>query len=168
MKRIALTAALLAATALTAAPATPNYSGKWTLDASKSQGLPPFYSRVTSHTLNVAQNDKTLDVAVEVSVGGQAPDKLDFHYTLDGQETKTESSIRTVSGPMKTPAYLKARVDDAGKLAITIDRVIPGNQSHMKTNELWTLSPDGKTLTVHRLDENPAGSRESDMVFVKN
>lgn len=169
MKRFALTAALLATTALyAAAPTAANYSGKWSLDQTKSQNLPHFYSRVSSQTLNIAQTDATLDVGVEVVQGQQAPDKLDFHYTLDGKENKTETSIRTVSGIVKTPAYLKAVVQDAGKLAITIDRVLPGADGrHVKTNELWSLSADGKLLTVHRTDDGPLGSRESEMVFVK-
>jgi hypothetical protein len=169
MKRLALTAALLAATALyAAAPTAANYAGKWTLDQTKSQNLPHFYSRVKSQTLNVTQSDAALDVAVEVTQGEQAPDKLAFHYTLDGKETKTETSIRTVSGPVATPAYLKAIVQDAGALALTIDRVLPGADGrHVKTNERWSLSADGKTLTVQRTDDGPLGTRESQMVFVR-
>lgn len=167
MKRIALAALLLSAASLSAATTAPaNFAGKWTLDQSKSQNLPHFYARVKNHTLNVTQDASSLDVGVEVAVGEQAPEKLDFHYTLDGKESKTETSIRTVSGPVKTPAYLKATVADAGGLAITIDRVLPDG-AHIKTNELWTLSADGKTLTVHRKDDGPMGSRDSDMVFVK-
>lgn len=169
MKRLALTAALLATTALyAAAPTAANYAGKWTLDQTKSQNLPHFYTRVKSQTLNVTQSDATLDVGVEVVQGEMPADKLDFHYTLDGKESKTETAIRTVSGMVKTPTYLKAVVQDAGALAITIDRVLPGADGrHMKTNELWSLSADGKQLTVHRTDDGPLGSRESQMVFVK-
>jgi hypothetical protein len=168
MKKLALTTALLAATALYAAtPTAANYAGKWTLDQTKSQNLPHFYARVKSQTLNVTQDANALDVAVEVAVGEQSPDKLDFHYTLDGKEAKAETSIRTVSGPVKTPVWLKAVVQDAGALAITIDRQLPGDGAHAKTNELWSLSADGKTLTVHRKDDGPLGARESDMVFVK-
>ncbi|MCU1348249.1 MAG: hypothetical protein JWO56_1279 [Acidobacteria bacterium] len=169
MKTLALTATLLASTALFAAAAAKpaNYAGKWTLDQSKSRNLPRYYTRIKSHTLNIAQDAATLDVGVEVAMGDQAPDKLDFHYKLDGSETKSESTIRMPGGPVKTPVALKAVVSETGGLAITIDRELPNKAGHATTNEEWELSPDGKTLTVHRTDVAPLGKQESEMVFVK-
>jgi hypothetical protein len=170
MKNLALAATLLASTALFAAAAAKpaNYAGKWTLDQTRSHNLPRYYTRIKSQTLNVAQDASTLDVAVELAMGDPAPDKLDFHYKLDGTETKGESMIRTPSGPVKTPVTLKASVAASGALAITIDRDLPNQGGHVTTNEAWELSADGKTLTVTRNDVTPMGAHESELVFVKS
>jgi hypothetical protein len=71
---------------------------------------------------------------------------------------------------MKVPATLKASDAGDGKLQITISRIIPMGESTFKsiTVEDWSLSTDGKTLTINRTDESPRGKMESVMVFVKN
>ncbi|HEY0427436.1 MAG TPA: hypothetical protein VGC76_06485 [Pyrinomonadaceae bacterium] len=146
-----------------------NYSGTWTLDFKQSKNLPPFYANVKSHKLSITQNEKTLNVAVEVDAGQGAPDNLSFVYNLDGSETKTETGIRTPGGMKSVPTTLKAETAGNGNLKITITREITMPDGAFKgvTIENWELSADGKTLTIHRTDEMPRGKMEADMVFVK-
>jgi hypothetical protein len=35
------------------------------------------------------------------------------------------------------------------------------------TKEVWTLSPDGKTLTVARENTTPRGTNSSTLIFIK-
>ena len=171
LKNLVLGAALLAASlaALSVRPA--DYSGAWTLDMKQSKNLPPFYSNVQSHKLNIRQDDKHLRVAVEIGDGSAEPFKADFDYSLDGAETKTETQMRTPAGPRNIPTTLKAEVAEGGGLHITITRERPtrdGAVLKLATVEDWRLSPDGKTLNIRRSDETPRGEKmESEMVFVR-
>lgn len=169
MKKLILAIILMAASFAFAANKPANYAGNWTLDFKQSKNLPKFYENVKSHKLFITQDEKLLNVAVEVNLGQETADKLGFVYNLDGTESKTEVKIRTQNGPLNVPATLKALVRDDGKLQITISREIPMGDMPFKgiTVEDWQLSADGKTLTIHREDETPRGKMQADMVFVK-
>ena len=149
---------------------TANYAGTWTLDMKQSKDLPRYYDRVKSHKLIVTQDEKHLNVAVEVDIGQPEPDKFNFLYNLDGDESKTETMIRTPDGPKAVPTTLQAAVAEDGKLRITIRREIQMPDRTLKgvTTEDWELSADAKTLTIHRTDDTPRGKMQSEMIFVKN
>src|SRR5215213_8284092 len=87
-----------------------DYTGAWTLDMKQSQNLPPFYSNVQGHKLNITQDEKHLRVAVEISDGGAEPFKANFDYNLDGTETQAETQMRTPNGTRNIPTTLKAEV----------------------------------------------------------
>lgn len=158
-----------------------NFSGSWTLDASKSKL--DERARIESMTLTVTQTDK--DIKVETATkrlpppeganqgggqgggmgrGGFGGGDGATTYTLDGKETATE-----IEGRMgKIPVKLKAELD-GGKLKLTRSSTIntPNGEFTSVTKETWTLSDDGKTLTVKRDTETPRGTNSSEMVFTK-
>lgn len=171
MKRLLFAAALVAVIFVNAFAKPANYAGAWTLDVKQSRNLPPYYSHVQSHKLSIAQDDEQLRVAVEISDAGAEPFKIDFVYSLDGTETKTETQMRTPAGLRSVPATLKAVAAEDGTLRITITREIntpDGRALKAVTVEDWKLSPDAKTLTIHRADDTPRGKTESEMIFVKS
>src|SRR5947209_1411811 len=154
--------------AATTAPA--NYAGTWSLDAQKSKNLPPrIFQNVTNLALTVTQDTKKMDVRVHTTfTKGDPQESIQFYsYNFDGSETKAALSMRTPMGMMDTPAKLRAKVLEGGKLELTIDRELnfQGNPVNINTVERWELSADSKTLTVHRTDTSPRGAQEYDMVF---
>jgi len=162
MKRLSLLGAAL----LACAPAlSADFSGNWSLDRSRSSNLPPYYSQVSSHRLSNAQagNQLTVDVAIE----GARPEPLlnRFVYRLDSMPTTAVTEVRTPEGPQQAPTTMKARMIDGGRLHIDIVREIglAGGTVHGRSSEDWSLSPDGKTLTVRLVRPNMV----SDLVFVK-
>lgn len=170
MKKLILIAVVIFS-ALTFTFAKPtDFSGNWTLDKAKSKDLPFFYDNVQSHKLAITQSEKTLQVAVEIKDGQPELVKMEFAYNLDGTESKTESKVRTPDGLISVPATLKAESSENGELKITISREIPMPNGTFKsvTIENWKLSADGKTLTIHRADENPGGKLDFEMVFIKS
>jgi hypothetical protein len=171
MKRLLFAAALVAATFANVLAKPADYSGAWTLDVKQSKNLPPYYSHIKGHKLSVTQDDKRLRVAVEIDDTQAAePFRMDFAYTLDGTETKTETQIRTPAGARSVPTTLKAVAAEDGTLRVTITRDIDmpdGAAVKAVTVEDWKLSADAKTLTIHRADDGPRGKTESDMIFVK-
>lgn len=161
---------LFLATAAFAADKPASYAGRWTLDKAKSANLPPYYAEITSHELTITQSEKELHVAVVVTAPDREADKFDFRYNLDGTPAKTETLVRTPSGPRSVPATLQAKPAADGGLAITIERELPsrdGGTFKGTTNEAWRLDAEGKTLTIGRVDDMPRGKFESTMVFTR-
>ncbi len=178
MKKIGLLAVLVGLFALSALAQdkAKDYSGTWTLDASKSKL--DERSRIEAMTMTVAQTDKELKVTTEtkraaradsasggMGRGGRGGDGTTT-YSLDGKETKIQQE--TPMGAM--PVTLKAKTESGGALKLSSARTFNGPQGEvtMTTNETWTLSADGKTLTVNREIQSPRGNVSSEMVFTKN
>ena len=170
MKSLALALALSLAPLAPSAPKPVNYSGSWTLDKARSKGLPPFYDQVRSQRLEIAQRGWHLDVGVVVDVGGAAPDTMRFVYTINGAETRTLTAVRGAGGMMQVPTVLRAVASADRQVHLTIERDIAiGDRSfHAVSKEDWQLSANGDTLTVHRADDTPRGTMQSDMVFTRS
>lgn len=175
MLKTLIAAALLTAGA--AAPhsappiAPPDYGGAWTLDKARSTGLPPVYANVRSHRLDVTQTDSRLRVDVTIEGVEPQPERFEFVYALDGSETTTTTRIRTPNGAMDVPARLRATQGDDGQLHISITRALPlrGETVTVTGTEAWELSPDGRTLTIHRVEQMRRGTEmRFDMVFVRD
>jgi len=162
-----------------------DFSGSWTLDTSKSKLDERM--RIEAMTMTVAQTDK--DIKVETATKRMPPPAdagggggmgggmgrgggmrgmggdTNFTYTLDGKETSVNQE--TPMGAM--PVKLKAEMEKDGKLKLSSSRTFntPNGEMTMTTKETWSLSEDGKTLTVKREMESPRGTNSSEMVFMK-
>jgi len=161
--------ALSVAVTLTAAPKTPDYSGKWTLDRAASKNLPPMFEKVTSHRIDVSQTKDKFTVALDISRGEAPPIQQTLDFDLTGKPTQTETTVHTPGGDRKLPMTLKASVREDGRVEVTEEREMRGPEGPVTamTYELWDVSADGKTLTVHRKDTMPRGTFEYDMVFTR-
>jgi hypothetical protein len=162
-----------------AAQKSADFSGMWTLDSSKSKL--DERQRIESITMNVTQTDK--DIKIETATkrlpppadapqpGGRGGGRGGFGggdgtvtYTLDGKESQFSQE-----GPMGAmPVTVKAKIED-GKLKLSQSRTFssPMGEATLTTNETWSLSEDGKTLTVNRETASPRGNMSSEMVFTK-
>ncbi|HEY0462231.1 MAG TPA: hypothetical protein VGC97_24065 [Pyrinomonadaceae bacterium] len=162
-----------------------DFSGTWTLDASKSKL--DERARIESMTMTVTQTDK--DIKVETATkrlplpepmnqgggngqgGGQGRGmgRGGFGdgttvYTLDGKESTAEVEGRNGKMPVKLKAEL-----EGSKLNLSRSSSFstPNGDFTSTTKETWTLSEDGKTLTVKRETESSRGTNSSEMVFTK-
>ena len=161
---------------------TVDYSGTWTLDVSKSKL--DERARIESMTLTVAQTAKDISVATTAkrtpppagATGGQGGGRgmgrgggfgggdTTSVYTLDAKETTVEQD-----SPMgKVPVKLTAKID-GGKLSLSSSRTFstPNGEVSTSNKETWSLSADGKTLTVDQERTTPRGANSSTMVFNK-
>jgi hypothetical protein len=159
-----------------------DFSGTWNLDIPKSQldGR----MRIESLTMTVAQTDKELKVTTETKRPAPPADAPQpgpngpggggrmrgfngdgtVTYSLEGKETIVE-----IDGPNgKMPIKYKAALE-AGKANLSASRSFSGPMGDVTatTKDTWTLSPDGKTLTVVRQQSSPRGESTSTMVFAK-
>jgi hypothetical protein len=185
MKKIFFLTAMFAAFAVAGyAQGKPtDFSGTWNLDIPKSQL--DVRMRVESVSMTVAQTDKELKVTTETKRPAPPADAPQggpngpgggrgmrgfgggdgtVAYSLDGKETIVE-----VDGPNgKLPIKYKGTID-AGKANLSSTRSFSGPMGDVTitTKDAWTLSADGKTLTVVRDQTTPRGNSTSTMVFVK-
>jgi hypothetical protein len=164
-----LVLAFSVAVTVTAAPKTVDYSGKWTLDRAASKSLPRMYDKVSAHKIDVAQTSTTFTVAVDITRSEGAPVQQTFDFDLTGKSTQTETTVHTPDGDRKIPMTLKGAVREDGRIEVTEEREMRGPEGPINatTYELWDVSADGKTLTVHRRDTMPRGTFEYDMVFTR-
>lgn len=166
-----ITIAIMVAFLLTAntfgLPAKPaDYSGNWTLDFKQSIDLPPFYSNIRSHKLTITQTKEQLRVNVAIETKEGTPVRISLPYSLDGSEVKTKMPVRGPQGDVMVPTTLKATVSSDGSVRILISREMGPDLA--VTAEDWSLSNDGKTLTIHRTDDTPRGKIDAQMIFVKS
>jgi TonB family protein len=159
--------------AMRVAAATPDFSGSWELDVGKS--TLPESMRVEAMTLKVVQTEKDLRIVSITSrsssnkgerrggAGLGAAGASD--YTLDGKETTADISNDMATGKVTR----KAIVASDGKLSLTATSNFETQMGSftMKTNEIWELLDEGKTLKITRYTESPRGATNAEMYFTK-
>ena len=184
MKKNLILAAVFSLLAVAGASAQKGatFSGHWELDPAQSKLGDR--ARIQTMTMDVVQTPKDIKVDTKTTRAARtdmpatnptgAPGGMGrgfgsggdstFTYTLDGKETT--SQLEGPMGPM--PVKLTAKLD-AGKLNLSSARTFngPNGEITIVTKETWSLSPDGKTLTVTRETTSPRGPITMDLVFVK-
>ncbi len=167
MKRIinvaGLAACLAIALGLVAAAAKADYTGTWTLDLAKSEGLPPV---VKSQTVTVKQTGDRVEVTTKTTLDEGEQTQTDA-YVLDGKETDfVPKGPGGMEGKGKRTSSWAA--DGNGievKETATFDT--PGGAVDVKFVRNWSLSADGKTLTIVMNIDSPMGAQTIKRVLNK-
>jgi hypothetical protein len=148
---------LLAAAAVTAQGGKPDLSGTWTLDLTRSDfgQMPPPDSLVS------VIEHKEPNIKITTTQKGQQGELTNVrNLTTDGKETVNK--VRTMAGEQdvkaittwKGPVLTTAFSLDAGGTMVDI-------------SDAFSLSDDGKVLTVMREIKTPQGDLATKMVFDK-
>jgi len=188
-KKIILTtivSLLLAAVATSAQTTRPNFSGFWELDTSKS--VLPAAMRIESMTMNVTQTEKELKIETirkraplseadkgETPTDGKRGSSGTGRGGFGGNGTvvyslpDNETTVDIGSGAMSGKETRKPTFSSNGKMSLTVTRSFNDGISDvtMKTNEVWEMSDDGKTLKVTRYTETPRGATNAELYFTK-
>lgn len=136
-----------------AAQAAPNFSGEWKLNLGKSNyGSFPTPLGVTRKIVHA--DPKLSMTTTQKGPKGEVTSQL--NYTTDGKESVNQLQ----TGESKGSAQW---ITD--KLMIESSREIQGTS--LKQKEIWTLSPDGKTLTIDSHVSLPNGEFDVKQVFEK-
>jgi hypothetical protein len=162
---------------------TTDFSGKWVLDKSKSKIEER--QRIEAMTITVSQSSKELKTESETKrtpppdgmtpgggrggigggmMAGMGPEK--HSYSLEGKETTEDAN----AGGMPMSSRLKAEAKSDGTLGLSMVRKMSGpmGEFELTTKEVWSLSADGKTLTIVRDQTTPRGSFSNTFVLNKN
>lgn len=158
MRRGAAFACALAIAALApdarAVAARPNFAGTWTLDVKRSAfgkiiGTTPPSAR----TDVIAHADPALRDSVILTRSGDTS-RTTFDYVIDGQE-------RTMKVGGQTAEYTGAWSGDTLRLDSRVRMLV----FEISVRERWTLSRDGRALTVARHVESPLGKGDQVLRF---
>jgi len=156
-----LAASLVLAAVAFAAPAKTNFSGTWVLDEKKSEGL----RGPSSVTMTVKQDGDKLEVTRQIK--DQMGDRTtNDTYTADGKEG--EFTMQMMGNSQKGKRTVKWSADGATleiKETMTVER--QGQTADIETVSKWSLSGDGKTLTVDLTRTSQMGAQSSKRVFNK-
>ena len=153
MTRLAILAAAVLFLAVLAGAASPNLTGDWKLNLSKSDlgQMPP----PSSMTQKIAHEDPKLKLSVK-----QSSDMGDFeweaNYTTDGKECTNTFRDNEAKSVVKW---------DGDALTFDTKGKFGDNDFNMK--DKWTLSADGKVLTVERHISSAMGEGDQKLVFEK-
>ena len=141
--------------------AKPDFSGTWVLDLNRSFSNPAGLQQ----TMTVVHTGDQIKVDAKIKTQ-QGEQTVNETYTLDGKET----DFAPPGGQAGSKGKRKAMWLPDGRGAV-IDDVItsdsPNGPVTRKVLRKWTLSPDGKTLTVDYFFDDQRGSFEAKRVFVK-
>jgi hypothetical protein len=159
---------LLAASAVFAAAAHPNFGGVWELDQSRSHSIPPDMKQ----TLTVTQDGDRVSVELKV-VTPQGERVIKEAYTLDGKETEYEPPVPP-NAPKDAPASKGKRTarwmaNDKGFI-IEDEIVNPAPEGGAAETVLiarkWMYWPDG-AFSIETITERGGNAFNNKRVFVK-
>jgi hypothetical protein len=135
------------------AQAKPNFSGTWKVNVAKSDfGAMP---GPDSRTDKITHADP--DLKVHVAQSSQMGElNYDATYTTDGKESTNSLSGNVFKSTVKW---------DGDDLSLETKGSFNGNEFTAK--DRWTLSEDGKTMTVQRHLASALGETDQKVVFEK-
>lgn len=137
--------------ALAAAP--PNLSGTWKGNMAKSDfGQMP---APTSFSAKIDHKDPSLKVATTF-VGDQGEMAFEMTLSTDGTETTNQMGSFAIKS--------KAKWEGS---ALMVQSKASTDNGEFTTKEKWTLSEDGKTLTIVRTFSGPQGDMTQTVVHDK-
>ena len=150
---MALLVSAIALTATLAAQAHPKFAGVWVMVADKSDFGP--MPKPATMTRTITETGATVKI-VTVQAGPNGETTTSTTFTTDGkpQKNTVQGSEMTTTGKWEGAAMVFHHSRDVQGTAITID-------------DRFTLSADGKTLTVTRNFTTAEGSAPAKIVFAK-
>jgi hypothetical protein len=149
-------------TSLFTVAAKVNFSGTWTLDKSRSEGLPPGMDQ----TMTVVQTEDKINLETKVTTS-EGEQTIADSYTLSGSETEfTPRGPNGMTGKGKRTAKWST---DGNGLDVNEEATFetPEGAVTVQATRKWALAADGKTLTIEMKVKDPNGTRESKRTFVK-
>ena len=149
MKNMLAVATVLAATCFGA----PNFTGEWKLDLAKSKygPIPPPVEVTRKVILDGAK--------LWMSTSQKSADKQgtsELRYTIDGKPNVNKLASGDATGTARWEGD-----------SLIIDSSQQNGPQELKSHEVWTLSGDGKTLTIATHLTLPQGGIDVTQVFEK-
>lgn len=148
-------AAVKRTVALPRAGARPNFTGTWVLDTTRSDFGKIPGGRPLSRTDRIEHHDPALRQTLFLeNLGGR--DTTLYRYTTDSTRVVNRVDKQEIEARVWWEGN-ELRLDSKTKLLIF----------EMWLRERWSLSPDGRTLTMSRRVKYPMGEGEQKLVFVR-
>lgn len=136
----------------------PNFSGNWELDKAKSFSNPAGLEQ--SATITQTGDQIKFDTKLKTTRGGEQT--VTETYSLDGKETEFKPSAPPNATGKRSASWLPN-----GRGVLIKDETVVDGKVVATVTRKWTLSANGKTMTVDYFIDNANGSFESKRVFNK-
>jgi len=164
LARLLLLAVLCTCASSAQAEGRINFSGTWALDKAESENLPRSFDRVDEYRLIVTQTEDKITIKIDFSGAGQniviGPDT----YPLNGAEVEKIDDLRRVKSKRKARLSV-----DGTKLIVESNNLLLRDGKETQTHQLdtWSLSDDGRTLTIIVHEKTAGGEMKQKRVFRK-
>ncbi|HEX8265664.1 MAG TPA: hypothetical protein VF596_09680 [Pyrinomonadaceae bacterium] len=160
--------AMLALSAgIIAAAVKADFSGAWAMDVGKSEGVPP--GLTSTMIVNQTGDRVEIETTIKRAEGDERTTKDVF--ILDGKETDFTPPLLNGAGASVKRAKRTSKWTAGGNGFEATETAVlnspEGDEDTIKAARRWTLSSDGKTLTIEMTMENPNGTSKTKRVFVK-
>ena len=142
---------LSALPAAASAAAKVNFAGDWKMNPAKSE-FGPNYPAPQRQTMKITHEDPKLKVNLD-QAGERGEFSAEFNYTTDGKECSNQIMGNAVKSVLNWDGD-----------ALTFHTTATFNENNITLDDRWTLSEDGKTLTIKR--HFKGGEREADQKIV--
>jgi hypothetical protein len=155
----------------------PDFSGKWTLDMGKSQGLP--WLNLKEYSMIVAYNRQTEQLSVKTRIHEESfaftpqagveykfrpTPLLEAVYSLDGTEVTVQDPVSVTPLEVKQTATWRG---DQLQLQNRFENTRDGKKYKWTTIDVWQMSADGQYLTVDQSLERANRTQHEIFVFRK-
>jgi hypothetical protein len=139
---------------------TPNFSGNWSINETKSNfGDAPFRMAASLLTVNQEGNNLTIDRTVSGPDGQEI--KMSGKYTLDGKESENTGFMESKTKSTVTWASDKKSFTIASTTFFNMN----GDTMEMKSSEIWKL--EGDSLKIDATNSMPEGDMKTNLVYDK-
>jgi hypothetical protein len=144
-----------------ATAAKADFSGSWTMDKSRTEGLPPDVEQ----TMTIKQTGDTLDIVTKVTAD-QGDQTVPVTYVLDGKEVEYKTTRQGLEGKGKRTAKWAG---DGNGFEVNEEETLDGPMGTVTVQfaRKWTMQEDGKTLVITMDIKGPNGSQTVKRTFVK-
>ena len=160
-KRAIILAFMLVSFSFVAVAASkPDFSGTWVLDKDRSFSNPPGLEQ----TLTIVQTGDLIKLESKQKTA-QGERVINETYSLDGKEAE----FTPTGGQPDAKGKRSASWLPDGRIIINdrITSTTPKGPATQQITRKWTLSADGRTLTIDYYIDDQRGSFESKRIFVK-
>lgn len=146
----------------TFAPVRSNFSGQWKLNESKSN-FGDFGARLAAKAIKVEQKDDAVTIS-KTSTNRQGEEVTRTEtLTFDGKEVESTGGF----GNSKRKSTAKWSDDKTLVINYTLTFERDGQTNEIKGTETWTVSDDGKTLSLKTDSSSPQGEFSTTAVYDK-
>lgn len=158
--KVSCSVVVLCLSVIALAAGKPDFTGTWVLDKDRSFSNPPGLEQ----TLNIVQSGDQIKLESKQKTA-QGERVINETYSLDGKEAE----FTPPGGQPDAKGKRTANRLPGGRIVINdkITSTTPKGPATQEVTRKWTLSPDGRTLTIDYYIDDQRGSFESKRVFIR-
>lgn len=148
---------------MNSAVAQTGFSGAWLLNRERSEGLPSGMNQV----MTVARNGNVIRVKTKLITEQGEQTVIDV-YKMNGRETEFSAQAAAIGAASSGRRVARWATDGMGIEVHELSTVdTPNGFMTVEVARRWTISADGKSLTIKMTVKGPRGNQQNKRIFVR-